>query len=789
MMNKELKGENCISWSQMMEKLEIDDLDNVEDADYKVVSEHKRTLCTDGLFWQTGEGSTGNFLSSDDLSMIARISGCLPYMQPPSCPVNCLANKYRQITGACNNRKNPRWGASNTALARWFPPEYEDGYSQPKGWNPGFLYNGFVLPPVREVSRRIIQRFPVPIPEDQSHSHLLVDWGQYIDHDMAFTPQTTSKTSFQGQVNCQSTCENLNPCFPIKLSSNDTLGSRTSCLPFYRSSAACGTGDQGVLFGNLTLSNPREQMNGLSSFLDASTLYGSTPALEKRLRNLTSEEGLLRVNTQYTDNGRDYLPFVDKVPSACAQDPKASKKERIECFFAGDSRSSELTSLAAVHTLWLREHNRLARALKKLNSHWTAEIVYQETRKIVGALHQIITLRDYIPKIIGPLAFDKYIGSYKGYDSELNPAVSNVFSTAAFRFGHATVPAVINRLDEDFKEHSTFPSLLLHETFFSPWRIIKQGGIDPLMRGMLASPAKLQSTHQLMNEELTEKLIVLSDSRPFDLASLNLQRGRDHGLKGYNDWREFCGLPRLTNLMNLSTAISDITLVQKLIDIYKHPDNIDIWLGGLVEDFLPGARVGPLFACIIGKQMKALREGDRFWWENHGFFSEAQRSELVKHTFSRVICDNTGLKEVPFDAFIYGQYPKEFIPCEQTPSMNLEAWHENPSKVSKCGLPPDVENGNVMLCTDTGLPSAFYSCNIGYALEGKEELICTDGKWNSEPPVCTDINECEDQKTPACHTSATCRNTRGSYRCICSNPYILAEDGGTCVVSLASAVL
>lgn len=80
---------------------------------------------------------------------------------------------------------------------------------------------------------------------------------------------------------------------------------------------------------------------------------------------------------------------------------------------------------------------------------------------------------------------------------------------------------------------------------------------------------------------------------------------------GYNEWREFCGLSRLETSAEMSRAITNRSVVNKIMDLYKHADNIDVWLGGLAEDFLPGARTGPLFACIIGKQMKALRDGDR----------------------------------------------------------------------------------------------------------------------------------------------------------------------------------
>ncbi|XP_072134486.1 thyroid peroxidase [Mobula birostris] len=722
-------------------------------------------------------------LSPNGLKALHAASGCLPHMQPPKCSSSCLAQKYRSIDGNCNNRNNTRWGASNTALLRWLAPNYEDGFSQPKGWNSEHTYKGFKLPLVREITNKILRTTDkTPMTEDHLYSHILIEWGQYIDHDFAFTPQSTSQAAFQGGVDCQSTCQNLNPCFPIKIPESDPRSRINECITFYRSSPTCGAAVQGADFETLSSLNSRQQINAVTSFIDASTVYGSTPVQERKLKDYSSKEGLLLVNKKYKDGKRELLPFVDQKPSPCAQEPNATQNERIECFLSGESRANEVLTLASMHTLWMREHNRLARNLHKINPHWTSETIYREARKISGALHQIITFRDYIPKILGSQAFDQFIGKYEGYDETVNPTLSNVFATAAFRFGHATISPRIQRLDENYEEHPTYPSINLHKTFFSPWRIIKEGGLDPLFRGLLAKPARLQTSSQMMIEELTEKLFALTNSVALDLASLNLQRGRDHGLPGYNDWREFCQLERLETKADLKKAISDSDFVEKIMDLYGHPDNIDIWLGGLAEDFLPAARIGPLFACLIGKQMKALREGDRFWWENPGLFTPSQRNELYQHSLSRIICDNTEITEVPLDAFRIGRYPQHFINCDQIPGLNLLAWHENPQQVGLCGTPPQIEDGTFVLCTSVGQSIISYICHHGFQLVGAEELTCSIRGWSNDPPVCKDINECEDATRPACHSSANCVNTKGSYRCTCSDSLLLSEDGHSCSV-------
>lgn len=157
------------------------------------------------------------FLSWENVKLIADLSGCLPSTSSVHCPQDYLSDKYRSISGVCNNRHNPFWGEANTALARWLPAEYEDGERQPKGWNQDRLYNGLKLPKVHKVSKNILQSSSKQMAQDDVYSQMLVDWGQYIDHDISFTPQSTSKATFLEGLDCLSTCENINPCFPIEV--------------------------------------------------------------------------------------------------------------------------------------------------------------------------------------------------------------------------------------------------------------------------------------------------------------------------------------------------------------------------------------------------------------------------------------------------------------------------------------------------------------------------------------------------------------------------------------------
>ncbi|XP_048087442.1 eosinophil peroxidase-like isoform X1 [Alosa alosa] len=625
-----------------------------------------------------------DLISRQELNTIARLTGCAARVREPKCKNIPDLDQYRTATSVCNNRNFPRRGSAATPFARWLPAEYQDGISLPQGWDPKDRRNGAQLPLVRLVSNRILRTRNQDVVSDSLYTHLITIFGQWTDHDLTFTPHSPSIRSFNGGINCDESCERTEPCFPIDVPRNDPRFGRRSdeCIPFFRSAPACGTGDNGHIFGDATV---REQLNTLTAFLDVGQVYGSDEKLAGDLRNLTANSGLLEVNDEFTDNGRELLPF-SRVKDLCRNRKAITgdrKAKEVPCFLAGDERVDENIGLASMHTMMMREHNRLARALARLNPHWSGETIFQEARKIMGGYFQVITFRDYLLHIIGPdILNGPQLGQYPGYDENVDPSIANVFATAAYRFAHLAIQPFMFRLNETYEEHPQWPSVLFHNNFFTPWRLVFEGGIDPVIRGLVGRQAKLNTQDTMMHDELRERLFEFLGHVALDLAALNMQRGRDHGLPGYNSWRGFCGLSQPSTLDELAVVMNNAELASDLLDLYGTVDNIDVWLGGVAEPFVDGGRVGPLFACIIARQFQKIRQGDRLWWENDGVFTEAQRKSLRNATLSRVICDNTGITDVPENPFKFRPRGSGYTRCEDIPAFDLRPWRENAGRPS-----------------------------------------------------------------------------------------------------------
>ncbi|XP_043950846.1 peroxidasin isoform X1 [Drosophila biarmipes] len=620
----------------------------------------------DNLTMKSEEYEFRDLLSREHLHLVAELSGCMEHREMPNCTDMCFHSRYRSIDGTCNNLQHPTWGASLTAFRRLAPPIYENGFSMPVGWTKGMLYSGHAKPSARLVSTSLVAT--KEITPDARITHMVMQWGQFLDHDLDHAIPSVSSESWDG-IDCKKSCEMAPPCYPIEVPPNDPRVRNRRCIDVVRSSAICGSGMTSLFFDSV---QHREQINQLTSYIDASQVYGYSTPFAQELRNLSAQEGLLRVGVHFPRQ-KDMLPFA--APQDGMDCRRNLDENTMSCFVSGDIRVNEQVGLLAMHTIWMREHNRIARKLKEINAHWDGDTLYQESRKIVGAQMQHITFKQWLPLIIGESGM-AMMGEYKGYDPQVNPSIANEFATAALRFGHTIINPILHRLNETFQP---IPQghLLLHKAFFAPWRLAYEGGVDPLMRGFLAVPAKLKTPDQNLNTELTEKLFQTAHAVALDLAAINIQRGRDHGMPGYNVYRKLCNLTVAQDFEDLAGEISNAEIRQKMKDLYGHPDNVDVWLGGILEDQVEGGKVGPLFQCLLVEQFKRLRDGDRLYYENPGVFTPEQLVQVKQANFGRVLCDvGDNFDEVTENVFILAKHQGGYKKCEDIAGINLYLWQE-----------------------------------------------------------------------------------------------------------------
>ncbi|XP_069584102.1 peroxidasin homolog isoform X1 [Ranitomeya imitator] len=608
-----------------------------------------------------------DLVSPHYLNLIANLSGCRAQRRLNNCTNMCFHQKYRTHDGTCNNLQHPMWGASLTAFERLLKSVYENGFNLPRGVSAGRLYNGYPLPLPRMVSTTLIGTHTIT--PDEQFTHMLMQWGQFLDHDLDSTVVALSQARFSDGQDCSSVCTNDAPCFPVMIPPNDPrVRNNARCMFFVRSSPVCGSGMTSLLMNSVY---PREQMNQLTSYIDASNVYGSSDHEAQEIRDSASHRGLLKQGIVQR-SGKPLLPFATGPPTECMRDENESP---IPCFLAGDFRANEQLGLTSMHTVWFREHNRIAAELLRLNPHWDGDTIYHEARKIVGAEMQHITYGHWLPKIFGEVGM-RMLGDYAGYDPSVNSGILNEFATAAFRFGHTLINPILYRLDENFQP---IPQghLPLHKAFFSPYRIVNEGGIDPLLRGLFGVAGKMRVTSQLLNTELTEKLFSMAHTVALDLAAINIQRGRDHGIPPYHDFRVFCNLSTTHTFEDLRNEIKNPDVIEKLRRLYGSPLNIDLFPALMSEDIIPGSRLGPTLMCLLTTQFRNVRNGDRFWYENPGMFTPAQLTQIKQTSLARVLCDNgDNITKVQPDVFKMAEFPHGYISCKQIPQLDLRLWKD-----------------------------------------------------------------------------------------------------------------
>jgi hypothetical protein len=503
-------------------------------------------------------------------------------------------NEFRAIDGWGNNPASPWWGSVGMEMLRKGPNAYDDGVGEMPARSDG--------PSPRLVSNTINAQ-TADIPNTAGATDYLWQWGQFVDHDIDETPIASPGVAMDIAV------PTGDPWF-------DPGATGTQTIAFDRSAFN--------MVGGI-----RQQMNNITAYIDASNVYGSDSDRARALRTL---DGTGRLKT----TAGDLLTFNTEAF------PNAPTDHDPTLFLAGDVRCNEQAALTCMHTLFTREHNHHADRIRGIYPSMPGEEVYERARAIVAAEMQVITYNEFLPLLIGPDA----IPPYSGYNPTMDAGIGNVFATAAYRVGHTMLSSTLRRIDANGDVIGA-GHLALANAFFNPQHIIDEG-IDPILRGLASQPA--QDIDVYVIDDIRNFLFGAPGSGGFDLASLNIQRGRDHGVPGINTLRVAYGLAPLNGFADLTP---DTQLQADLASLYDTLDEADPWVALLAEPHAPGALVGETLQRILGDQFTRLRDGDRFWYQ--AYLPPMMRHMVEQQTLAKIIRRNTGIDaELPDDVFRLG---------------------------------------------------------------------------------------------------------------------------------------
>jgi len=514
-------------------------------------------------------------------------------------------NLYRTIDGTYNNLQHIEWGAANENL-RLLSPQmgYADGIAAPGGVD---------RPNPRQISNEIFSQ-NIQMSDPLNLSDFTWVFGQFIDHDIGFTPDGPEDAS-------------------IRVPRGDDIfdpGQRGNAVIAMHRNAfdeATGTG----------VDNPRRHPNFITAYIDASSVYGSDEFMADWLRShvdgkmKVSAGNLLPFNTM---NG-EYEGEIDPNAPHMENPVGLSRKQ----FVAGDVRANENPLLLSFHTLFVREHNRICDELKQEHPEWGDEELYQHARKMVGGILQSIVYNEWLPTMGVDLP------PYEGYDANIHAQLFNSFTAAAFRMGHTLLNGNLQRVMNDGTNHPE-GALRLRRAFFNPFVVMEDGGLDPFLKGMGVQIQ--QPFDNRVVDDVRNFLFGPPGSPGLDLAAININRGRERGLLDFNSIRETLGLPRYQMVQQIN---SNILVALRLSNLYGDLDNIDAWVGMLAEEKEDGELFGETVKAMMSLQFELLRDGDRFFYENDPVLTDTEKAEIRETTMHDVIMRNTGIRLIQSNVF------------------------------------------------------------------------------------------------------------------------------------------
>ena len=599
------------------------------------------------------------------------------------------------LDGSGNNQQRTTQGQAGQPYARVAPAVYANAA--------GAMVGG---PSPRYVSNRIFNDGGQNLFSARGVSQWGWAWGQFLDHTLGLAQAGTESADLA-----------FDAADPLEEFTNDF-----GVIEFTRDAAASG-------------STPRQQVNTVSSYLDAWNVYGGTTARLEWLREGPVDGNLANNGPHLLLDADGFLPRRDERGNASSA-PEMALMGRLtgttgEAAVAGDVRANENIALTAIHTLFAREHNRIVDALP---ADLSAQRKFDIARRVVMAEQQYITYREFLP------ALGVTLPAYRGYNPRVDATISNEFATVGYR-AHSMIHGEFeSEVDADELTSAELAALEaegvtvapagdeieltipLNVAFGNP-DLLEQVGVEGVLSG-LAGEVQYANDEQFDNQlrsvmfqvpgpGVTDPATQCNDQSDLtqcfdgvvDLAAIDIARARDHGIPSYNDLRAAYGLPRVTSFTQITgeptdrfprdpeidrsnplddpdilditelrdaagnvltpgsdeaneTAVRETrrtTVAARLRAIYGSVDRVDAFVGMVAERHLRGSEFGALQSAMWSRQFTALRDGDRFFYENDpGLRTIRDRYGIDYRTsLSRLITLDTDLDpgEISADVF------------------------------------------------------------------------------------------------------------------------------------------
>ncbi|KAI5643979.1 peroxidase domain-containing protein [Phthorimaea operculella] len=569
---------------------------------------------------------------------------------------DCHPHEGRRLDGSCNNLKYFTRGAAHTPFYRVLPAAYG------KDFEPRKSKSGDDLPLARQVRTSLLSEGKVP---DSTFTQLLTHYWVWMASDTVASDDTFNYVQ-RTDYCCTERGKTEYMCTPNKIPNDDPVHrfNDNRCQNMTRPLAF-------QTYGCVAKDTSPERINRATPVIDLSNLYGAYLNISLDVR--MNEGGLLK----YEEEGGKIWPPSAPNNGICKfnQSPKETR-----CHAPPNTSTNTLLGMNLNYIWFWRQHNKIARELAEINPCWDNDKLFYTARDINIAIGTQIYLYELLPLVMGKenLIKDNIISPTQGFRDFYNPEIPPQLSLEypyALRWVHTIQETTMKMFDPQGNQVKTFNYV---DLVFRTGYLAVDDNIDLFTQGAFRQPCG--KFDYIVDPDMSENGLGAGNQRTLDILTNDVAKTRYFGFQPYVNYREFCSKIPHKSWDDLKYVIDEERIV-KLKELYKNVEDIDLLAGMWVEKFIEGGVVPPTFYCLVVDQLQRNLAVDRHFYERPNrpnAFTPEQLGEIRKSSMSGVLCNvGDSVTQIQPHSFLREGPGNEFVPCEQIPKVDLNAWKDN----------------------------------------------------------------------------------------------------------------